>query len=273
MRLLFVHTGGIGDFILACPALAALSRNAEVTLAGHPERIALAVAAGLARDAVSLDQMGFSSLFSEPNNTLRDFAAPFDEAVVWMRDDGLIEHGLRACAVGRVRCFPGLPQASWHAHASAYYLRCLGLPDAEPFRLALPPTEQPLGWVIHPGSGGREKNWPLPHFVALAAALMAEGESVHWCLGPAEENMAVPDGVEALRAGSLVELGSALASAKGYVGNDSGVTHLAAAAGCPTVAIFGPTNPQVWAPRGEHVRVVTGTPWPGLDDAWQALGL
>jgi len=56
----------------------------------------------------------------------------------------------------------------------------------------------------------------------------------------------------------LARLGRTLARARLYIGNDSGITHLAAAAGCPTLAIFGPTNPAVWAPRGANVRVIQG---------------
>lgn len=61
---------------------------------------------------------------------------------------------------------------------------------------------------------------------------------------------------------SLLAVAGALAGATLYLGNDSGITHLAAAAGCPTVAVFGPTDPAVWAPQGPHVRVVHAAPWP-----------
>jgi ADP-heptose:LPS heptosyltransferase len=64
-----------------------------------------------------------------------------------------------------------------------------------------------------------------------------------------------------VRFDDLYELACWLAGASLYVGNDSGITHLAAAAGAPVVALFGPTDPAVWAPRGPRVRVVaTGRP-------------
>jgi ADP-heptose:LPS heptosyltransferase len=62
---------------------------------------------------------------------------------------------------------------------------------------------------------------------------------------------------DAVRFENLYELGCWLASARIYVGNDSGITHLAAAVGTPVVAVFGETDPAVWAPRGERVRVVS----------------
>ncbi len=61
-----------------------------------------------------------------------------------------------------------------------------------------------------------------------------------------------------MRFENLYELGCWLGGARVYIGNDSGITHLAAAVGTPVVAVFGPTDPVVWAPRGERVRVVSG---------------
>ena len=70
------------------------------------------------------------------------------------------------------------------------------------------------------------------------------------------------DVVPTLQRASLVELARELASARLYIGNDSGITHLAAAVGCPTIALFGPTDAAVWAPRGGHVTALTGSPFP-----------
>jgi len=63
---------------------------------------------------------------------------------------------------------------------------------------------------------------------------------------------------DAIRYDNLYELARWIAGARGYLGNDSGITHLAAAVGAPVVAISGPTEPAVWGPRGELVRVVHG---------------
>ncbi|MFQ5693406.1 MAG: glycosyltransferase family 9 protein, partial [Nitrospinota bacterium] len=86
-----------------------------------------------------------------------------------------------------------------------------------------------------------------------------EGEVV-WVAGPAEEGVleevrAQSRGrdVKAVESPPLPDLAALLSEARGYVGCDSGVTHLAAACGAPTVALFGPTDPAVWGPRGERV--------------------
>jgi heptosyltransferase-3 len=103
--------------------------------------------------------------------------------------------------------------------------------------------------VIHPFSGSPRKNWPLSRFRELAERLAIP---VQWCAGPEEELD------DAVRIADLYELACWLARAKIYIGNDSGITHLAAAAGANVVAIFGPTDPAVWAPRGDRVRVLSG---------------
>jgi len=55
---------------------------------------------------------------------------------------------------------------------------------------------------------------------------------------------------------SLVQLASVLEGCRLFIGNDSGISHMAAALGLPTLAIFGPTDHRVWSPRGEKVEVV-----------------
>ena len=89
---------------------------------------------------------------------------------------------------------------------------------------------------------------------------------VEWCAGPEE---ALDN---AVRMENLWDLACWLRSARIYIGNDSGITHLAAALGTPVVAIFGPSDPNLWAPRGEHVRIVAGTlEHIDIDQVWAAV--
>lgn len=262
-RTLVVHTGGIGDFLLTCPSLARLARDTRLDLLGRPERLALAVAGGIAEAAHDIESSGFESVFSSPNDRLKNFLAGYDAAILWMRDDdGRITGCLRECGLSAA-AHPGLPPDDWACHASAYYWQRLGFPgEPAPFRLRLEPDAPGPRIVIHPGSGGARKQWPLHHFIALAERLEAMGQSVAWCLGPAEEGLSLPAGSKRIDSASLVGLAEQLAGASLYIGNDSGITHLAAAAGCPVVAIFGPTDPAVWAPKGPNVTVLQAEPWP-----------
>jgi heptosyltransferase III len=128
-------------------------------------------------------------------------------------------------------------------------------------RIPVPPA--PIGdfYVIHPFSGGSKKNWPLENFRALAALLPL---TVKWSAGP-EEPLD-----EAVRFNDLYELGCWLSTARVYVGNDSGISHLAAAVGTPVVAIFTCTDPRIWAPQGAHVTVLEN---PSLEEACHAVRL
>jgi ADP-heptose:LPS heptosyltransferase len=103
--------------------------------------------------------------------------------------------------------------------------------------------------VIHPFASSPSKRWPLHRFHAVSAAL---GVSVRWTAGP-EEPL---EETETVRFDDLYDLACWLATARAYIGNDSGIAHLAAAVGTPVVAIFLVTDPRIWAPRGSHVVVL-----------------
>jgi len=118
--------------------------------------------------------------------------------------------------------------------------------------------------LLHPGSGSPRKNWPPQRFAELARRARDElGVGIAVALGPAEEERA---GELQSVLGPVAEawfdslplelLAGILSECAGFVGSDSGVTHLAAACGAPVAAVFGPTDTEVWGPRGEHVSVV-----------------
>jgi heptosyltransferase-2/heptosyltransferase-3 len=121
--------------------------------------------------------------------------------------------------------------------------------------------EIPLPAVaIHPGSGGAAKCWPLENYLDLADRIRGRGLAVVFILGPVEQDLWAEDGrIEQLADwpvitdASISVLAGLLAQAAGFVGNDSGPAHLAGAAGTPTLALFGPTNPTQFAPLGPRV--------------------
>jgi ADP-heptose:LPS heptosyltransferase len=113
--------------------------------------------------------------------------------------------------------------------------------------------------AVHPGSGSLAKNWPAERFRELAARA-ADGRPYLHCAGPVEIDSGLDAGAPAAalvaRAWPVRVLGAALARAGLYVGNDSGVSHLAAATGAPTLALFGPTEPALWSPVGPRARTL-----------------
>jgi ADP-heptose:LPS heptosyltransferase len=158
----------------------------------------------------------------------------------------------------RFRLFQALPPQGAGCHAVDFYLRQAGFDASETTPVAphIPVTrrEVPLGRpfiAIQPFSGSPKKNWALASFQAAARQLEEiTGLSVEWCAGPEEE---LPS---AHRFDGLDEVVRWLAEASLYIGNDSGITHLAAACGVPSVAIFQASDAAVWSPRGPHAAVL-----------------
>jgi heptosyltransferase-3 len=123
--------------------------------------------------------------------------------------------------------------------------------------------------VIHAAPMFRYKQWTAQGWRDLAAALAARGMKVMATGGPSPDERAYLDdvwrGAEVTRLdGALdwVELSGLLSKARVYIGPDTSVTHLAAAAGCPTIALYGPTDPRLWGP----------SPAAGLETMWAATG-
>jgi heptosyltransferase-3 len=117
--------------------------------------------------------------------------------------------------------------------------------------------------VLCPGSGRPDKCWHLANFLAVAEKLKSKHAQPLFLLGPAEiERFPRPSLTDisttapSLTDLSLTEVLQVLSCADAFVGNDSGITHLAAALGLHTIALFGPTDPQVWRPLGPAVCVL-----------------
>ena len=201
-----------------------------------------------------------------------------DAVVAWTRSSSLV-----AALAPRVRRLlvhdPAAPPGS--GHVSAWLARPLAELGVAPVEAA-PPLQfteaearafAPLGRslpprfvAVHAGSGSLGKNWRAERFVALAETL-AGGRRWLLVVGPAEDQPTIvhPASAVVARELPLRVLGALLSRAGLYVGNDSGVTHLAAAAGAPTLALFGPTDPGTWAPLGSAVRTLRA-PRADLDD-------
>ncbi len=193
--------------------------------------------------ATGLDLLGIPGV--DPPPGLLGRLAEFDSIVSWY---GANRPEFRSAVAGLPFEFlPAMPDEGAGIHAADFYLRQAG-GGREPAipRIACGGTAGDYV-VIHPFSGSARKNWPLDRYRELARELPSP---VRWCAGPEE----ALEG--AVRFDDLYELACWLAGARLYIGNDSGVTHLAAAVGAPVVALFGPTNPAIWAPRGDRVCVV-----------------
>ena len=128
--------------------------------------------------------------------------------------------------------------------------------------LSIQPNSKPV--IIHPGSGGKDKCWHIDNFCNIASDLSNNGFEPVFLLGPAEMERFSQTEIDKLNAIAkpisslnIKQVAQVIAASKGYIGNDSGVTHLAGSMGKETVAIFGPSNARLYRPIGPKVAVLT----------------
>ena len=264
MRRLAIRPGAIGDFIVSLPALECLgAAYYEVWTAAHNVPLVRFADRARAISSTGLDLLGIV----EAPPALLDSLRGFDSIVSWYGSNRPEFREIVRSFDLPFTFFPALPPEGAAMHAIDFYLaqaRTLGACNSDGIpRIACPAGKENFA-VIHPFSGSPRKNWPLEKFQILARQL-ERLMPVRWCRGPEDPPLG-----DAVRFDDLYELACWLARARLYVGNDSGITHLAAAAGTPVLALFGPTDPAVWAPRGPYVRIAH--PYAGSFAAGNAKG-
>ncbi|MBV9304052.1 MAG: glycosyltransferase family 9 protein [Acidobacteriaceae bacterium] len=246
MRRLLIRPGAIGDCILCFPALEYLA--AEFTEIWIPGAVVPLVWFGdVVRSLAStgIDLAGVGDLAMDPK--LKEKLQQFDEIVSWYgANRPEFREALTKLGV-RCRFHAALPPRGSPEHAVDFFARQVGAPEALIPRIAMSGITSQDSVVVHPFSGGARKNWPLERYRELAARL---GSEVEWTAGP-EDVLA-----GAVRFTDLGELARWIRGARLYIGNDSGITHLAAAAGARTLALFGPSSSPAWAPRGSNITIL-----------------
>ena len=285
-RFLLLRGGAIGDFIATLPVLQALRAQwpgARIDIWGYPHIAELAVAAGWAASVVSLDRAEMARFFVPvPEFSEAQVAAvrSYDMIFNYLHDpvgqvrsnlllagarqvvsgSPIIRHGhaipfllepLRTLAIFETDLVPELDFSGEARAAARRRLRALGL------------RGRPV--AVHPGSGSPAKNWPAARYVDVLRRLRDEGRETVAVLGEADAAEAAVlarelPGLPVLTGLTLVELGAALAECRAFLDNDSGIAHLAAAAGLPVVVLFGPSDPGIWAPRGRGGVTVLSAP-------------
>jgi len=273
-RVLVIRGGAVGDFILTLPALRLLRETLpdnHVEVLGYPGITALAVAAGVADSTRALEHGGMARLFARGGDIAPDLAAylaGFNLVLSYLYDpDGIFRDNLaRAGVKTLIECphqvLPG------QGHAALQLARPLErlamfLEDGDwrrPFFPRRAGAGEVPSVVLHPGSGSVRKNWPLDRWLEVAARLEARGCRVIHVTGEVEEARGqlagIPADAEVWHQRPLPELAERFGGYTAFLGHDSGISHLAAACGLPCLLLFGPTDPQIWAPPQPGVRVL-----------------
>ena len=301
-RFLILRGGAIGDFIATLPVLQALRAQwpaADIEIWGYPHIAELAVAAGWAQTVVSLDRAEMARFFvPEPQFTDAQVAAirSFDLVFNYLHDPvGQVRSNL--LLAGAKQVLSGSPIIK-RGHAIPFLLEPLQalaiyetdlVPELDlsgEARAAARRRLQALGIrgrpvVVHPGSGSPAKTWPADRFAEILHRLRTAGREAAAVVGEADTEAAarlardLPD-LPRLEGLTLVELAAILAESERFLGNDSGITHLAAAVGLPVVALFGPSDAETWAPRGRGQITILRAPEGELErltvpTVWDAL--
>jgi hypothetical protein len=271
-QVLVIRPGALGDTLMLLPLIAALEKFLDPVVVGRRPGIDVLRFRGIR--CADVEVGGWHVLFEEPPGARPPAAADLRprHVLAFLNDlGGRVARNLEALFPDAVpRVFPGRPPDGGSVHAALRLAGCAaeaGLP-VDPEGCLAAAGEAPLleagcgkraGLVIHPGSGGSHKNLSPGFWGVFAERLRAE-TAVTLLLGPAEERL-LPRFQGCSRLGTVVspdteELLSLLGRAACCVGHDSGISHLAAMLGTPTVALFRVSNPAVWRPLGPQVRVI-----------------
>jgi heptosyltransferase-3 len=288
--VLIVHPGTLGDVLLARPAIRVVKKayaSHAIGLMAGDEIATLLRTCAEVEHSFSLESGGLAGLLAGPESvkeSLRQWLSRCDLAVCWMSDpDGGTARTLRELGVRDVIVRSPNSAACRAVHQSDRVLEtvqdvvAISGPDAE-MSLNLPRQVWQAGEkllsslggkhhpmvLVHPGSGSPHKCSEPTLLARTIDRLQSDGLVPLMIGGPADdERIRLTAGLCArppliLHHLDLLSVAGVLAHVSLFIGHDSGLTHLAAALGRPTVALFGPTDAGRWGPIGSHVTVLRG---------------
>ena len=276
-RLLIIHQGALGDFVVTFPILKAL-RTVYPRIDGicRSSFGRLAVDLGVLDTSYPLEAARFASLYTDRTDPEVVTLMSTYHSIMLFSFSELLEMSVKkinALQVYRILPWPAVSQKNHITEFLARQVRNCNLLDKEARRRFSQALFHLKGdanrkrragarAIISPGAGSVKKRWPLERFMMVAAELKKRGLQPSIILGPAEVDLeaALQHGPQSqpqvVKTRTFQELIIVLESAVIYIGNDSGVSHLAAFLSVPTLVIFGPSDPDRWRPFGDHVRIV-----------------
>ncbi len=285
-RILVIRGGAIGDFILTLPAIKLLREAfpaAHLEILGYEHIIALAEGRFYADSIRSIEYSAMAGFFvpgSELAPDLAEYFASFQQIVSYLFDpDGFFEGNLRRAGAKNILSAYARIDDSEHASRQlarplqqmALFLEEHGAElypseaDLAAAQRVLEPAHPAPAIAIHAGSGSPRKNWPLESWAELGHRLMRSSERFSVVLIGGEADHARLEFLEQAWKGERVirardlplpEVAAVVRQCRLFLGHDSGISHLAAGVGTPSVLLFGPTDPAVWAPGNAWVHTL-----------------
>ena len=278
-----IRGGAIGDFILTLPAIKAVRDaypNAHIEILGYKHIAALAENRFYVQGVRSIESGQLSRFFANDCDLppeLTNYFAGFDLTVSYLYDpDCIFEDNLHRTGAKKIIRFRAKIDNRSHATRQlAQPIEELGIPisdfapkiflskqDRHRGREFLAELGAPIV-AFHPGSGSDKKNWSLQNWVELGHHFLRNHSgSLIIVSGEADEAQtrklkSIWQNPRLRFAKSLpLPTLAAVLEQTVFIGHDSGISHLAAAAGAKSILLFGPTDPAVWAPLNENARVI-----------------
>jgi heptosyltransferase III len=289
--VLIIHPGALGDILLAIPAIQSLRLKFpqhEIVLIASTAVSRLLLECGVISNGLPLEGHVCLRLFSRTVSISRELSSCVnrcDLAVAWMEDEeGMLGAFFQEFGVARVQIQSPFSKGLRATHQSDRFLETLGEPTRDSVSestVQVPPhlLERGKGYLealripyeqslvlVHPGSGSVHKRLEPRRMASLIEGLWEKGMYPLIVEGPADQDAVaqtlhfVSRAPRVLRDLDLSQLAGVFAQVALYIGHDSGVTHLSALLGVPTIALFGPTDYHRWAPQGHHVTILRGSP-------------
>lgn len=280
-KILVIRGGAIGDFILTIPVFQALKKyfpQAELEVLGYPKVARLAVEAGWASQAKSIEDPGLVRFFA-PRGPVppewQQYFSQFDIIISYLFDpDEIFKKNIEHSGKHHYIHGPHRPDEKLNIHAIDALLKPLEklavyesgwVPDlGRLMGTQSKPERKTIRIAMHPGSGSTLKNWPSERWTELIQHFSGVSDlEILVVGGEAERELCalipthLPEGkCRVFMNHPLDELARLLGECDAFIGHDSGISHLAAAIGVPSVVLWGPTNLNIWRPVGKHVTVI-----------------
>lgn len=287
-RILVIRSGAIGDFIVTLPVIELLRRRFPGSWLSLVAKARVRqLVQGIVDEFVDIDGTLLLPFFGESVDTGCEefrYLNTFDLVISYLGSGAIVCANLLSLPHPRVANADVIPPPDYSRHITEFLLEPLSqlidtssppfpsitIPEnakerARGFLLASGVSSSAPLIAVHPGSGSRDKIVAPATFCRAvgqlhrklpgAHVLVVEGEADEECVAAFRRELRASH--LSVRNKNLIEVASILSYASLFIGNDSGIAHLAAAVGVPTIAVFRASNPKVWAPRGAHVWVAT----------------